>query len=128
MATCKVIHKPLLVRTVFRSCCGDDDSLRYHGNGDARNRLGNPDIRVPERKEKEDGLCAQGAEEEENAIGDEKKGDEETNNLKSNGNSKDTQETNSQPRAGRRAEGRDLRHIPGGTWLTKVPRCCTTTV
>ncbi|KAJ1188641.1 hypothetical protein NDU88_005400 [Pleurodeles waltl] len=116
--------------TVFHSCCGDDASLRYHGNGEAGNRLGNPDIRVPDRTEKEDGLRARGAEEEENAVGDERKGDEETKDLKSNGNSKDSLETNGQPRAGRRAEGRDLCHVPGGMWLTKgacretpLPQC-----
>ncbi|KAJ1157208.1 hypothetical protein NDU88_009923 [Pleurodeles waltl] len=105
--------------TVFRSSCGDDASPRYHGNGDAGNRLGNPDIRVLERTEKEDGLYARGAEEEKNADGDKKKGGEETKDLRKNGNSKDTLETNGQPRAGRRAEGRKLRHVPGGTWLSK---------
>ncbi|KAJ1106906.1 hypothetical protein NDU88_004304 [Pleurodeles waltl] len=106
--------------TGFRSCCGDGASPRYPGNGDAGNCLGNPDIRVPERTEKEDGLCVRGADEDKNADIDEKERDDETKTRNRNGNREVTLETRGQLCAGRRAEGRKLRHIPGGTWLTKV--------
>ncbi|KAJ1121132.1 hypothetical protein NDU88_009260 [Pleurodeles waltl] len=104
---------------VFRSCCGEDDSPSYQGNGDAGNRLGNPDIRVPERTEKDDGLCARGTEKDKNADRDEKERNEETKDGNRNGNNEVPLEINGQPCARRRAEGRELRHVPGGTWLTK---------
>ncbi|KAJ1184354.1 hypothetical protein NDU88_001162 [Pleurodeles waltl] len=47
----------------FRSDRGDDASQRYLGNSDAGSRRGNPDIRVPGRPEKDDGLDARGAKE-----------------------------------------------------------------
>ncbi|KAJ1120067.1 hypothetical protein NDU88_008250 [Pleurodeles waltl] len=64
---------------VPRFCCVDDATPGYHDNGDAGKLLGNPDIRVPERIEKENGLCARGAEQGGNADGDERKGNERTN-------------------------------------------------
>ncbi|KAJ1207511.1 hypothetical protein NDU88_002902 [Pleurodeles waltl] len=100
--------------TVFRSCCRVDASHRCHSNDDAGNRLGNPDIRVRDSQEKEDGLCARVDEEETNAVGNERKEDEERRDPEGNGNCEDTLKTKSQPRAGRRTEGRDLRHVPGG--------------
>ncbi|KAJ1183558.1 hypothetical protein NDU88_000376 [Pleurodeles waltl] len=98
---------------------GDDASPRCTGNADAGKRLGNPDIRVPERTEKEDGLCARGAKEEPNADGDEGNENEGTKDRSNTENSKDTLEINGQPRAGRGAEEHELRHVPGWTWLTK---------
>ncbi|KAJ1151643.1 hypothetical protein NDU88_004423 [Pleurodeles waltl] len=106
--------------TVFRSCCEDDASPRYQGNGDAGSRLGNPDIWVPEGTEKDDGLCARGAEKDQNADRNEKERNEETKDGNRKGNKEVILKINGQPCAGRRAEGRELRHIPGGTWLTKV--------
>ncbi|KAJ1143404.1 hypothetical protein NDU88_009713 [Pleurodeles waltl] len=105
---------------VFRSCYGVDGALQCHSNGDAGNRLGNPDIRVPDSKEKEDGLGAMNAEEETNAVGNENTEDEETKDLGGTKNREDTLGKNGHPRTGSRAEGRNLRHVPGGTWLTKV--------
>ncbi|KAJ1170056.1 hypothetical protein NDU88_001937 [Pleurodeles waltl] len=84
----------------------------------AGNCLGNPDIRVPERTEKEDGLCARRAKEEQNAYGDEENGG--TKDRSNAENSEETLEENGQPRVRKGAEERKLRHVPGGTWLTKV--------
>ncbi|KAJ1187848.1 hypothetical protein NDU88_004616 [Pleurodeles waltl] len=80
---------------------GDDASPRCQGNADAGNCLGNPDIRVPERTEKEDGLCAQDAKEEQNTDGDEE--NEGTKDQSNAENSEDTLEENGQSRAGKGA-------------------------
>ncbi|KAJ1163108.1 hypothetical protein NDU88_003571 [Pleurodeles waltl] len=97
---------------------GDDASSRCQGNADAGNCLGDPDIRVPKRIEKEDRLCEQGAKEEQNADGDEEnRGTKDRSNAE---NSEDTLEENGQPRAEKGAEERKLHHVPGGMWLTKV--------
>ncbi|KAJ1200059.1 hypothetical protein NDU88_003887 [Pleurodeles waltl] len=61
---------------VFRSCGGDDDSPSCQGNGDAGNQLGNPDVRVPDSTEKDDGLCARRAEEGKNADNEEERSEE----------------------------------------------------
>ncbi|KAJ1171377.1 hypothetical protein NDU88_003240 [Pleurodeles waltl] len=104
---------------MFRSCGGHDDSPSYQGNGDAGNRLGNPNIWVPERTEKDDGLRARRAVEGKNGDKD-KEESEETGDRDRNGNNKVPLEIDGQPRAGKRAETRELRHVPGGTWLTMV--------
>ncbi|KAJ1180510.1 hypothetical protein NDU88_005731 [Pleurodeles waltl] len=44
-----------------------DSLLCSQGNGEAGTFLGNPDIRVPDRTEREDGLCLRGKEDEQNA-------------------------------------------------------------
>ncbi|KAJ1180095.1 hypothetical protein NDU88_005319 [Pleurodeles waltl] len=106
-------------RTVFRSCGGDDDSPSYQGNGDAGNHLGNPDIRDPESTEKDDELCKQGAEEGKNTD-NEKERSKETEDGSRNGNSEVPLKIDGQPWARKRVETRELRHVPGGTWLTKV--------
>ncbi|KAJ1176070.1 hypothetical protein NDU88_001353 [Pleurodeles waltl] len=105
-------------RTAFRSCGGGDDSPSCQGNGDAGNQLGNPDVRVPESTEKDDGLCAREAEEEKNAD-NEKERSEEAEDGSRNGNSEVPLKINGQPWTRKRAETRELRHVPGGTWLTK---------
>ncbi|KAJ1153069.1 hypothetical protein NDU88_005836 [Pleurodeles waltl] len=103
--------------TMPRFYGGDDASPRCQGNADAGNCLGNSDIRIPERTEKDDRLCAQRAKEEQNADGDEESGG--TKDWSNGKNSEDTLGENGQPRAGEGAEERKLRHVPGGTWLTK---------
>ncbi|KAJ1151103.1 hypothetical protein NDU88_003890 [Pleurodeles waltl] len=108
------------LRTVFRSCGGDDDSPSCQGNGDAGNQLGNPDVQVPEHSEKDDGLGARGEEEEKNADNEEER-NEETEDGSRNGNSEVPRKINGQPWAGKRAGTHELRHVPGGTWLTKKP-------
>ncbi|KAJ1122910.1 hypothetical protein NDU88_001383 [Pleurodeles waltl] len=62
--------------TVSQFCCGDDATPGCQDNGDAGNLLGNPDIRVPKRIEKEDRLRARGAKQGGNADGDERRGNE----------------------------------------------------
>ncbi|KAJ1183899.1 hypothetical protein NDU88_000709 [Pleurodeles waltl] len=104
----------------FRSYRGDDASHRYLGNGDAGSRRGNPDIRVPERPEKDDGLHKRGTKGDRNAERDEEERNEETEDAKRNGDSEAILEFNDQPCAGKRAERRKLRHVPQGTWLTQV--------
>ncbi|KAJ1091967.1 hypothetical protein NDU88_005081 [Pleurodeles waltl] len=103
--------------TMPRFYDGDDALPRCQGNADARNYLGNPDIRVPESVEREDGLCAWGAKEKQDADGD--KEEEDANDRGNAENNEDTLEENSLPRAEKGAEGRKIRHVPGGTWLTK---------
>ncbi|KAJ1144819.1 hypothetical protein NDU88_011113 [Pleurodeles waltl] len=104
---------------VSRFCCGDNATPGCHDNGDAGKLLGNPDIRVPESIEKEDGLRAGREKQGGNADGDEPRGNERAKDHRRNQNSRDNPEASNQARTERRAEGRELRHIPGGTWLTK---------
>ncbi|KAJ1090758.1 hypothetical protein NDU88_003887 [Pleurodeles waltl] len=93
--------------------------LGERGNADAGNCLGNPDIRVPESIDREDGLCEWRAKEKQDAEGDEE--EERTNDRGNTENNEDILEENGLPKAGKGAEGHKLRHVPGGTWLTKGP-------
>ncbi|KAJ1100353.1 hypothetical protein NDU88_005439 [Pleurodeles waltl] len=104
--------------TVFRSCGRDDDVPGCWDNADAGSQQGNPDVRVPEKTTREDRLCARGAQEVKNAdIEEPEKGDEE--NKSEDGNSGVPLQTDNQPWEKNNAAKRDIRHVPGGTWLTK---------
>ncbi|KAJ1215936.1 hypothetical protein NDU88_003542 [Pleurodeles waltl] len=107
--------------TVFRSCGRKDDSPSCHGNWDAGNQIGNPDVRVPERSEIDDGLSARETEEEGNADNEEERGEDAEDGSR-NGNSEVPLKIDGCPWAKKRAATRELRHVPGGTWLTKEER------
>ncbi|KAJ1156185.1 hypothetical protein NDU88_008909 [Pleurodeles waltl] len=105
--------------TVFRSCSRDDDAPGCWGNADAGSQPGNPDVRVPEKTTREDGLCTCGAQEVKNADTEEpEKGDAE--NKSEDGNSGVPLQTDDQPWEKNNAAKRDIRHVPGGMWLTKL--------
>ncbi|KAJ1190747.1 hypothetical protein NDU88_000069 [Pleurodeles waltl] len=105
-----------------RFCLVDDAPPGRHGNGDAGKLPGNPDIWVPERFERENGLDTGGAERQENAVGGEQRGNERTKDRERNLNSGETLEEGDQGRIEikGRPEGRGIRHVPGGTSLNKV--------
>ncbi|KAJ1082213.1 hypothetical protein NDU88_002381 [Pleurodeles waltl] len=97
---------------------GENDGLPCSpGNGDAGNILGNPDIRVPERTERDNGLGVQREEEEQNADDEERK---ETEGGRRNGNNVVPLKITSQQREEKSVETRAFYHVPPGTWLTKV--------
>ncbi|KAJ1186751.1 hypothetical protein NDU88_003532 [Pleurodeles waltl] len=106
------------LETVPQFYVGDDTLPRCQGNADAGNCLGNPDIRVPESIESEDGLCARAAKGKQDADGDEE--EEGTNDRGSAESNEDILEGNGLPKAGKGAEGHKLRHVPRGMWLTKT--------
>ncbi|KAJ1126527.1 hypothetical protein NDU88_004934 [Pleurodeles waltl] len=96
------------------------------GNGDAGTSLGNPDIRVPDRTKREDGLRLEVVEDAENAEKTERKENEENteegnedDDGRRNGNSVVPSETTDQRVKERNSDTRAYRHAPGGTWLTK---------
>ncbi|KAJ1171323.1 hypothetical protein NDU88_003186 [Pleurodeles waltl] len=103
-------------------------------------RLGNPDIRVSQsvqkedgqraqREEKEDGQRVQREEKEDGAVieeGDANK--QESANRKVPEDGRLDEQSASTPRGGptegqRSPEQRRLRHVPGGTWLKQVRSC-----
>ncbi|KAJ1137312.1 hypothetical protein NDU88_003724 [Pleurodeles waltl] len=99
--------------------CGrseNDDSPCSQGNGDAGHTLGNPDIRVPEKTEREDGLGVAGEEGEQNANNDERQETEDERNSQSN---EAPSKITGEQRERKNSDTRALRHVPGGTWLTK---------
>ncbi|KAJ1200024.1 hypothetical protein NDU88_003853 [Pleurodeles waltl] len=98
------------------------------GNGDAGTSLGNPDIRVPDRTKREDGLLLEEVEDAENAEKTERKENEENteneegkedDDGRRNGNSVVPSETTGQRGKERNGDTHAYRHAPGGTWLTK---------
>ncbi|KAJ1207105.1 hypothetical protein NDU88_002497 [Pleurodeles waltl] len=95
----------------------DNDMPCSQGNGDAGKTLGNPDIRVPERTERNDGLGARREEGGQNADNEEK---QETEDGRRKGNNEVPSKITGQQWERKRVETRTLRHVPGGTWLTKV--------
>ncbi|KAJ1137311.1 hypothetical protein NDU88_003723 [Pleurodeles waltl] len=96
--------------------CGrseNDDSPCSQGNGDAGHTLGNP-----EKTEREERLGVAGEEGEQNANNDERQETEDERKTQSNeAPSKITGEQRERKNGDKRA----LRHVPGGTWLTKGP-------
>ncbi|KAJ1085441.1 hypothetical protein NDU88_005573 [Pleurodeles waltl] len=98
------------------------DSLSgRHDNEDATSLTGNPDIRVPEGLKSEDGLHGGGA-----FVGEDAEGDERTEKRRNweaerrpateelkTSSVKDTAANAEVP------DGRELRHVPGGTWLNQ---------
>ncbi|KAJ1216986.1 hypothetical protein NDU88_004584 [Pleurodeles waltl] len=116
-----------------RGARGEKDGLPCSlGNGDAGTSLGNPDIRVPYRTKREDGIHlgeAEDAEDAENAETTERKENEENaedeerkedDDGRRNGNSVVPSEAADQRGTERNGDTRTDRHAPGGTWLTKV--------
>ncbi|KAJ1177558.1 hypothetical protein NDU88_002811 [Pleurodeles waltl] len=96
--------------------CENNGLSCSQGNGDAGNFLGNPDIRVPDRTEREDGLRLQEEEDEQNAENAERK---ETEGGRRNGNSVVPSEITGQLGKEKNGDTRAFRHAPGGTWLMK---------
>ncbi|KAJ1176372.1 hypothetical protein NDU88_001654 [Pleurodeles waltl] len=110
-------------RTESRFSLHGDALPGRHGNVDTTSLTANPDIRVPDAVTIEDGLCARRVvEEEEDAETAEKSQrggfgkTEETSNKREapHPSTKDRIETKEE------IEERELRHVPGGTWLNQV--------
>ncbi|KAJ1154187.1 hypothetical protein NDU88_006941 [Pleurodeles waltl] len=78
--------------------------------------LGNPDIRVPEKTEKEDRLGVTGKEGEQNANNEERQETEDERKKQSN---EAPSEITREQWERKNGDTRALRHVPGGTWLTK---------
>ncbi|KAJ1081651.1 hypothetical protein NDU88_001829 [Pleurodeles waltl] len=76
---------------------GDDDLPSSQGNGDAGNQLGNPDIRVPESTEREDGLGVRGEEEEGKDADHETEKRKETEDGRRNGHNEGPLKITGQP-------------------------------
>ncbi|KAJ1089092.1 hypothetical protein NDU88_002245 [Pleurodeles waltl] len=88
-------------------------------NVDAIGVTGKPDIRVPKRMKREEGLHARGVLNKEDAGGD-KKGDEVGNQEGEERPTPETPKTFSfkdTTMKGEAAEGREFHHVPRGTWL-----------
>ncbi|KAJ1084565.1 hypothetical protein NDU88_004711 [Pleurodeles waltl] len=115
-------------------CClprgvrGEKDGLPCClGNEDAGTSLGNPDIRVPSRTKREDGLPFRDEEDaekpgrKENGKDTEDEERREDDDSRRNGNSVVPTEAADQRGTERNGDTRTDRHAPGGTWLTKGP-------
>ncbi|KAJ1217202.1 hypothetical protein NDU88_004797 [Pleurodeles waltl] len=102
----------------------DDAPPGRHSNVDAGNLTGNPDIRVPERVERENGLRARGAERQENADRGERRRDGRPEDTRRRLNPGEALEASDQDRieTKRRPEGRGLSHVPGRTRAPPRPR------
>ncbi|KAJ1201079.1 hypothetical protein NDU88_004895 [Pleurodeles waltl] len=114
-----------------RGVCAEKDGLPcYLGNGDTGTSLGNPDIQVPYRTKREDGLhLEEDAEDAEDAETTGRKENEEDtkdeerkedDDGRRNGNSVVPTEAADQRGTERNGDTRADRHAPGGTWLTKL--------
>ncbi|KAJ1105502.1 hypothetical protein NDU88_002908 [Pleurodeles waltl] len=112
-----------------RGVRGEKDGLPCSlGNGDAGTSLRNPDIRVPDRTKREDGLHLRKVEDAEKAEKTERKETEENteneerkedDDGRRNGNSVVPSDAADQRGTERNGDTRAYRHAPGGTWLTK---------
>ncbi|KAJ1086343.1 hypothetical protein NDU88_006463 [Pleurodeles waltl] len=94
-----------------------------HGNIDAACLAGNPDIRVPETVKTDDGLRAA-------RVVDERDAERHKEGTKEGPEKTEGRPTTREPRkpvvqdrieTGEEPEERELRHVPGGTWLNQVP-------
>ncbi|KAJ1140738.1 hypothetical protein NDU88_007076 [Pleurodeles waltl] len=115
--------------TASRFSLADDAPPGRYGNRDAGNITGNPDIRVPEGIERENRLRARDARRNENADREAGRGDERPEDPVRRRNSGETREATDQGRfeVQRRPEGREIHHVPGGTWLHQYEAmhpCC----
>ncbi|KAJ1134183.1 hypothetical protein NDU88_000639, partial [Pleurodeles waltl] len=83
---------------------------------------GNPDIQVPETVEIEDGLRAGRENRGEDADKDERTPSERPEDTEGRPNTREALKTSAQGRIAtkRETEGRELRHVPGGTWLNQT--------
>ncbi|KAJ1169673.1 hypothetical protein NDU88_001564 [Pleurodeles waltl] len=100
------------------------------GEEDASAITGNRDIRVPEGLERDNGLKVQRALFIETAEGDDlEKGDAERRGRTPNQSRRTQEKAQRSPSPGDTTmgkegpEGRELRHVPGGTWLNQVQSC-----
>ncbi|KAJ1214073.1 hypothetical protein NDU88_001700 [Pleurodeles waltl] len=111
------------LRTQLFVCDVDEGLPSFQGNEDAGTHLGNPDIRVPKNTKREDGLGARRAgeeEEDEQTAGPRAAGDgRREENREQRGFPKNNQSSEQK----KEVEPRALRHVPGGTWLTKLLKC-----
>ncbi|KAJ1119550.1 hypothetical protein NDU88_007735 [Pleurodeles waltl] len=110
-----------------RGVHGEKDGLPcYLGNEDAGTSLGNPDIRVPSRTKREDGLPLRNEEDaekpgrKENGKDTEDEERKEDDDSRRNGNSVVPTETADHRGTERNGDTRTDRHAPRGTWLTKI--------
>ncbi|KAJ1205416.1 hypothetical protein NDU88_000851 [Pleurodeles waltl] len=99
----------------------DEGLPSSQGNEDAGTRLGNPDIRVPRNTKREEGLSAREADEKEEDEWNADREPQETREERRFGNTEDSPKTTDHPRERNEVEPPALRHVPGGTWLTKQP-------
>ncbi|KAJ1087374.1 hypothetical protein NDU88_000550 [Pleurodeles waltl] len=100
--------------------CGrrwNDDLSCFQGTGDAGNTLRIPDIRVPEKTEREDELGDAAEEGGQNADNEER---QETEDGRKKGSNEAPSSITGEQWERRNGDTRALRHVPGGTWLTKV--------
>ncbi|KAJ1156291.1 hypothetical protein NDU88_009015 [Pleurodeles waltl] len=116
---------------LLRGVCGKEDGLPCcRGNRDAGTSGGNPDIRVPDKPEKEDGLPERGdTEDEEDAEEtgreeDRERAEDEALNTSDDGsrigNHAVPKKATEQWGIEESGDTRAGRHVPPGTWLTKV--------
>ncbi|KAJ1175743.1 hypothetical protein NDU88_001030 [Pleurodeles waltl] len=96
-----------------------------HGNINNTSLTGNPDSRVPEVLEIDDGLRAQHVVEEEYAERAEETPRGGFVTIEETSNQREALHPNTQDRieAREETEKRELRHVPGGTWLNQVRTC-----
>ncbi|KAJ1172689.1 hypothetical protein NDU88_004533 [Pleurodeles waltl] len=96
----------------------DDAPPGRQSNENTVNLAGDPDIRVTEIVEIDDGL----EEKEKNANRDEKTLSERPEAEKGKRNARGARRTSTQAQIAteRESEGRAFRHVPGGTWLNQV--------
>ncbi|KAJ1135815.1 hypothetical protein NDU88_002245 [Pleurodeles waltl] len=109
--------------TEFRSALPDNAPPGRLSNDHVTNSSGNPEIRVPERVERDDGLGAREKDEEGNdADREEKTRSIRPETVNEDRSRREARRTNAQARSAteRDSERREFRHIPGGTWLDQV--------
>ncbi|KAJ1217805.1 hypothetical protein NDU88_005393 [Pleurodeles waltl] len=97
-------------------------STRVSDNEDADTSTGNPDIRVPEGIESEDGLRARDAKRSEDADGGAERRSERPEDPEKRRQNEETQKTSDQGELDirRGSEGREIRHVPGERPLTQL--------
>ncbi|KAJ1138470.1 hypothetical protein NDU88_004853 [Pleurodeles waltl] len=100
----------------------DDAPPGRPSNGSAVSLTGNPDIRVPETVEIEDGLRARREETGKDADRDARTPRERPEETEGRQNTREALKTSAQDRIAtkRETEERVFRHVPGGTWLNQV--------
>ncbi|KAJ1102836.1 hypothetical protein NDU88_000277 [Pleurodeles waltl] len=109
--------------TESRSALLDNAPPGRLSNDHAANIIGNPDIRVPEMVERDDGLTVRGEEEGKDADRDVKTRSVRPEAVKEDGNTREARRTSAQAQSAtkRKSEGREFHHVPGGTWLNQTP-------
>ncbi|KAJ1139266.1 hypothetical protein NDU88_005641 [Pleurodeles waltl] len=107
--------------TESRSALIDNAPPRRLSNEHAVNITGNPDIRVPEIVEIDDGLGQRAEGKGKDADRDAKTRSERPEAVKGNQNAREARRTDAQAQSAteRESEGREFGHVPGGTWLNQ---------